>query len=218
MIELRNITKVYKTKHGRNVVLDDITVVLPPRESIGVIGRNGAGKSTLLRIIGGAEAPTAGTVVRRGRVSWPIGFTGGFNGTLSGEENCRFVARIYGQDVDWVIERTREFAEIGEYFYEPVRTYSSGMRARVAFGLSMAIDFDLYLVDEVTAVGDKPFKRKCRRAFQERRERAGLIMVSHDLATLSDYCQRGAVLDHGKLRVYDSVAEASEAYEEKLSA
>jgi capsular polysaccharide transport system ATP-binding protein len=218
MIELRHITKVYKTKHGPNVVLDDIHVTLPPRESIGILGRNGAGKSTLLRIIGGAEAPTVGSVIRTGRVSWPIGFTGGFNGTLSGEENCRFVARIYGQDVDWVIERTREFAEIGDYFYEPVRTYSSGMRARVAFGLSMAIDFDLYLVDEVTAVGDKPFKRKCRAAFAERRERAGLIMVSHDLATLADYCRRGAVLDHGKLRVYDSITEASEAYEEKLSA
>jgi len=218
MIELRNITKAYRTKGGRHVVLDDITVTLPPRESIGILGRNGAGKSTLLRIIGGAEAPTAGSVIRRGKVSWPIGFAGGFSGSLTGEENCRFVARVYGQDVDWVVERTREFAEIGEYFYEPVRTYSSGMRARVAFGLSMAIDFDLYLVDEVTAVGDKPFKRKCRAAFTERRERAGLIMVSHDLSTLADYCRRCAVLDHGKLRVYESVAEASEAYEEKLSA
>ena len=218
MIELKNITKVYKTKHGRNVVLDDITVTLPPRESIGVIGKNGAGKSTLLRIVSHAERPTAGEVIHHGRVSWPIGFAGGFNGSLTGEENCKFVARVYGQDIDWVIERTREFAEIGEYFYEPVRTYSSGMRARVAFGLSMAIDFDLYLVDEVTAVGDKPFRRKCRAAFAERRERAGLIMVSHDLATLADYCRRGAVLDQGKLRVYDSITEASEAYEEKRSA
>ena len=218
MIELRNITKVYKTKHGRNVVLDDISVVLPPRESIGILGRNGAGKSTLLRIIGGAEAPTAGKVIRGGKVSWPIGFAGGFSGSLTGEENCKFVARVYGQDIDWVIERTREFAEIGDYFYEPVRTYSSGMRARVAFGLSMAIDFDLYLVDEVTAVGDKLFRRKCRAAFAERRERAGLIMVSHDLSTLAEYCRRCAVLDQGKLRVYDSVNEASEAYEEKLSA
>jgi capsular polysaccharide transport system ATP-binding protein len=218
MIELRNITKAYKTKQGRHVVLDDINVILPPKDSIGILGVNGAGKSTLLRIIGGAEAPTVGTVIRRGKISWPIGFTGGFNGTLSGEENCRFVARIYGQDVDWVIERTREFADIGEYFYEPIRTYSSGMRARIAFGLSMAIDFDLYLVDEVTAVGDRRFRHKCRAAFAERRERAGLIMVSHDLATLADYCRRGAVLDHGKLRVYDTVQEAAEAYEEKLSA
>ncbi len=218
MIELRNITKAYRTSLGRNVVLDDITVDIPARTSIGILGRNGAGKSTLMRLIGGAEMPTAGTIARRGKVSWPIGFAGGFSGALTGDENCRFVARIYGQDVDWVVEQTREFAEIGAYFYEPVRTYSSGMRARVAFGLSMAIDFDLYLIDEVTAVGDKPFRRKCRAAFAERRERAGLLMVSHDAATLADYCDRGAVLDGGKLRVYDTLAEASEAYEEILAA
>lgn len=213
MIELRHVTKVYKTSSGRNVVLDDVSAVLPPRQSLGVLGRNGAGKSTLMRIIGGAEAPTAGEVRRAGRVSWPIGFAGGFNGSLSGAENCRFVARIHGQDVEWVVARTREFAEIGAYFDEPVRTYSSGMRARVAFGLSMAIDFDLYLVDEVTAVGDRVFRRKCREAFAARRERAGLIMVSHDLPTLTEYCQRGAVLDRGKLTVYDTVAEAAAAYD-----
>jgi capsular polysaccharide transport system ATP-binding protein len=216
MIELRHITKVYKTTMGANVVLDDVSVKIPPRESIGILGRNGAGKSTLMRIIGGAEMPTAGAVIRKGRISWPIGFAGGFNGSLSGEENCRFVARIYGQDVDHVVECTREFAEIGDYFFMPVRTYSSGMRARVAFGLSMAIDFDLYLVDEVTAVGDKLFRQKCKAAFAARRERAGLLMVSHETSTLADYCRRCAVLDRGKLTVYDSVAEATRAYEETL--
>ncbi len=218
MIELRNVTKVYKTSMGPNVVLDDLSFVIPPRTSIGIIGRNGAGKSTLMRLIGGAEQPTAGHIIRQGKVSWPIGFAGGFSGSLTGEENCRFVARVYGQDVDWVVEQAREFAEIGNYFFEPVRTYSSGMRARVAFGLSMAIDFDMYLVDEVTAVGDKLFRQKCKAAFTARRERAGLIMVSHETATLAEYCQRGAVLDAGKLRVYDTVAEATAAYEEKLSA
>ncbi len=173
MIELRKVTKVYKTKVGRNVVLDDISLTIPPRRGLGIIGRNGAGKSTLLRIIGGAEQPTAGDVIRRGRVSWPLGFAGGFNGSLTGEENCRFVARIYGLQYDYVVEKTRSFAEIGDYFFMPVRTYSSGMRARVAFGLSMAIDFDMYLVDEITAVGDKLFRKKCRAAFDERRERAG---------------------------------------------
>jgi capsular polysaccharide transport system ATP-binding protein len=218
MIELRHITKAYRTNTGHHVVLDDVNLVIPPKQSLGIVGRNGAGKSTLMRIIGGAEMPTAGDIVRRGRVSWPIGFAGGFNGSLSGEENCRFVARIYGQEVDAVVEATRAFAEIGEYFHMPVRTYSSGMRARLAFGLSMAIDFDLYLVDEVTAVGDKPFRRKCQKAFAARRERAGLIMVSHDVSTLDEYVQKCAVLDRGKLTVYDSVAEATEAYEEKLSA
>ena len=218
MIELKHITKIYKTGMGPNVVLNDVSIHLPPLEAIGILGRNGAGKSTLLRIIGGAEMPTEGEIVRRGKVSWPIGFAGGFNGSLSGEENCRFVARIYGQDVDYVVDATREFAEIGNYFFEAVRTYSSGMRARLAFGLSMAIDFDLYLVDEVTAVGDRLFREKCTAAFAERKQRAGLIMVSHQESTLAEYCTRCAVLDRGSLRMYDSVDEAAKAYGERLSA
>jgi capsular polysaccharide transport system ATP-binding protein len=217
MIELHDITKIYRTVAGPHVVLDHISARFDALEHIGILGLNGAGKSTLLRIIGGAEAPTAGKVVRDGRVSWPIGFAGGFNGSLSGEENCRFVARIYAQDLRRVIEETQAFADIGNYFYMPVRTYSSGMRARLAFGLSMAIDFDMYLVDEVTAVGDKPFREKCKRAFAERRQRAGLIMVSHDLQTLREHCRRCAVLDRGTLRVYDSIDEAARAYEEKMA-
>lgn len=218
MIRLENITKVYKTPMGPNVVLDDISVHFKPCESVGILGRNGAGKSTLLRIIGGAEMPDYGEVIRNGRVSWPIGFSGGFNGSLSGEENCRFVARIYGADVDEVVDHTRDFAEIGNYFYMPVRTYSSGMRARLAFGLSMAIDFEVYLVDEVTAVGDKLFQQKCKQAFNDRKERACLIMVSHSVATLKQYCTRCAVLIDGKFEVYDSVDEAQYAYEAELAA
>jgi capsular polysaccharide transport system ATP-binding protein len=218
MIELRNITKIYRTTVGPHVVLADISLTFGPTESVGILGRNGAGKSTLLRIIGGAEMPTSGTVIRTSRVSWPIGFGGSFNGSLSGEENCRFVARIYAQPIDRVVEDTRAFAEIGNYFRMPVRTYSSGMRARLAFGLSMAIDFEIYLIDEVTAVGDKPFRRKCAQAFAERRERAGLIMVSHDVALLQAHCTRGAFLDEGALRVFESVEEATRAYEERLAA
>ncbi len=214
MLELRHVTKIYRTSAGPNVVLRDLSLTLPARESIGVLGKNGAGKSTLLRIVANAEAPTAGEVIHHGRVSWPIGFAGGFNGSLTGEENCRFVARIYNQDIEYVVEQTREFAEIGNYFYEPVRTYSSGMRARVAFGLSMAIDFELYLVDEVTAVGDKAFRAKCQAAFAERRERAGLLMVSHEVATLAAYCKRCIVLHDGNATIYDSLAEATAAYEE----
>jgi capsular polysaccharide transport system ATP-binding protein len=217
MIELRDVTKVYRTIAGPNIVLDHVTTDFPPLQRVGILGRNGAGKSTLLRIIGGAEMPTAGKVVRNGRVSWPMGFAGGFNISLTGEENCRFVARIYAQELQRVIEETRAFAELGNYFHMPVRTYSSGMRARLAFGLSMAIDFDLYLVDEITAVGDKPFRAKCRAAFEERRQRAGLIMVSHDLATLREHCKRCAVIEHGQLRIYDSIDEAAEAYEELLA-
>lgn len=214
MLELRNVTKIYQTSSGPNVVLRDLSLVLPAREGIGVLGKNGAGKSTLLRIVGHAEAPTAGSVIHHGRVSWPIGFAGGFNGSLTGEENCRFVARIYQQDIEYVVEQTRVFADIGDYFFEPVRTYSSGMRTRVAFGLSMAIDFELYLVDEVTAVGDKAFRKKCRDAFAARRERAGLLMVSHDVSTLREYCKRCILLRGGSATIYDSVDEASAAYED----
>jgi capsular polysaccharide transport system ATP-binding protein len=218
MLELRNVTKIYKTSSGPNVVLRDLSLTLPPRESIGVIGKNGAGKSTLLRIVSHAEQPTAGEVIHHGRVSWPIGFAGGFNGSLTGEENCKFVARIYSADIDFVVEQTREFADIGRYFYEPLRTYSSGMRARLAFGLSMAIDFDLYLVDEVTAVGDRAFRKKCKAAFDDRRERAGLLMVSHDPATLGEYCKRCILLHDGGATLYDSLDEAAAAYEAKEAA
>jgi capsular polysaccharide transport system ATP-binding protein len=217
MIELRNVTKLYRTTHGPHLVLDDVSITFAARESVGILGRNGAGKSTLLRIISGAEAPTSGRVIRHGRVSWPIGFAGGFNGSLSGEENCRFVARIYGEDVDRVVDETRAFAEVGEYFFEPVRTYSSGMRARLAFGLSMAIDFDLYLVDEVTAVGDARFKRKSRRVFRSRRERSGMIMVAHQVATLRRFCTRCAILDRGTITMYDSVAAATAAYRSRMA-
>ena len=148
-------------------MLDQLSAVFEEGVSVGILGRNGAGKSTLLRILGGAEQPDSGRVIRKGRVSWPIGFSGGFNGSLTGEENARFVARIYDADIDRVIEFAKDFAEIGDYFQMPVRTYSSGMKARLAFGLSMAIDFDTYLVDEVTAVGDATFQERCREAFAE---------------------------------------------------
>jgi capsular polysaccharide transport system ATP-binding protein len=218
MIELRHITKSYKTPYGPNVVLDDISVKIPTGESIGILGQNGAGKSTLLRIIGGAEMPDYGEVIRNAKLSWPIGFAGGFNGSLTGEDNCKFVARIYGQDVDRVIDETREFAEVGKYFYMPVRTYSSGMKARVAFGLSMAIDFDVYLVDEITAVGDKRFKEKCAAVFESRRERSSMIMVSHSMAALKKQCKRGALLSKGRFEIFDTIAEAIEAYEAGVAA
>ncbi|MCU0661588.1 MAG: ABC transporter ATP-binding protein [Myxococcota bacterium] len=213
MIELRRITKSYKTEKGINVVLDDVSAIFPKGENFGILGRNGAGKSTLLRIISGVEMPDYGEVVRKGRISWPLGFSGGFNGSLSGEENCRFVARIYGEDIDRVVEFATEFSELGQYFHMPIRTYSSGMKARLAFGLSMAIDFNIYLVDEVTAVGDKRFQEKCRLAFEERQARSSVLMVSHNLKTITQYCKRAAVLDQGKLTFYDSIKEARLHYD-----
>lgn len=218
MIELANVYKTYGTIAGPNVVLNDVSAIFPARETIGILGRNGAGKSTLLRLISGVEKPDAGQVTRTGRVSWPLGFAGGFSPSLSGEENCRFVARIYGEDVDRVVVATRDFADLGNYFYMPVRTYSSGMRARLAFGLSMAVDFDVYLVDEVTAVGDAQFQEKCRKAFEARSERSSLIIVSHSMLTIRSYCKRCAVLRNGKLRIFDTVKEAAKAYESEVSA
>lgn len=213
MIELQAVTKAYRIRDGEHIVLDRISATFPDGKSIGILGPNGAGKSTLLRILGGAESPDAGKIIRRGRVSWPIGFSGGFNGSLSGEENCRFVARIYNVDLDMVIDYARDFADIGDYFRMPVRTYSSGMRARLAFGLSMAIDFDTYLVDEVTAVGDRDFQKKCKRAFAERRARSTVIMVSHQMKTLREYCDSCALLRNGQLHVFDDFDEAARTYE-----
>ena len=213
MIELRDVTKAYATNSGHHVVLDRLSFVFPERVNVGILGHNGAGKSTLLRILGGAEQPDDGRVIRSGRVSWPIGFTGGFNGSLSGEENCRFVARIYGADVDAVVEYARSFADIGEYFRMPIRTYSSGMRARIAFGLSMAIDFDTYLVDEVTAVGDKNFRDKCQKEFAARSERSSVIMVSHQIKTIRDYCDIFCVMRGGRLYVFEEIKDAQRAYQ-----
>ena len=217
MITLEHVTKAYATRQGPHVVLDDVSLHFPAGESVGILCRNGAGKSTLLRILGVAEQPDLGRVKRAGRVSWPIGFSGAFNGSLSGEENCRFVARIYGESVDRVVDYAREFAEVGKHFTMPVRTYSSGMRARLAFGLSMALDFDLYLVDEVTAVGDSNFQAKCREAFRERQERSAVIMVSHQMGTIRQYCARCAVLFRGRLHMFDDVDEAASFYEENVA-
>jgi capsular polysaccharide transport system ATP-binding protein len=212
MIKLVGVSKTYMTKKGPSRILDNVTAKFPKNQNIGILGLNGAGKSTLLRIMAGVELPDEGEVIRKGKVSWPIGFRGGFNGSLSGEENCRFVARLYDENIDRVVGFAHDFSEIGKYFYLPVRTYSSGMKARLAFGLSMAIDFNIYLVDEVTAVGDKPFRRKCRAAFAERRERASVIMVSHSMKTIEEYCDRGAVLFQGKLKMFDTVDDAARMY------
>ncbi len=213
MIHVENVTKSYPVAGQAHVVLNDISAEFPDGESVGILGRNGAGKSTLLRILAGIEAPDLGTVRRRGRVSWPIGFAGGFNPSLTGEENCRFAARIYDEDVDAVSAFTYDFSELGKFFFMPVRTYSSGMRGRLAFGLSMAIDFDCYLVDEITAVGDASFRTKCRQAFAERQEHASVLMVSHNMGTIRDYCSKFTVLQNGKLNFYDTIEAATRVYE-----
>ena len=178
----------------------------------GILGINGAGKSTLMRIIAGTEMPNSGKVRRRARISWPLGFSGGLHWKMTGRENVQFVARIYGHNVRKVLDFVEDFAEIGSYIDVPVGRYSSGMLQRLAFGLSMAIDFEVYLIDEVTAVGDIRFRRRCQEEFERRRTRADIIMISHEISTLTQYCERGLVLAHGKLHTFSSVDDAIELY------
>lgn len=214
MISLQHVSKAYPLHHRQRMVLDDISLDIPPRENIGILGRNGQGKSTLLRIIAGTEQPDSGRVTRSVRVSWPIGFSGGANPVLTGEENARFVSRIYGCDVDAVTGRVFEFSELGEYFYAPVNSYSAGMKARLAFAMSMAIDFDTYLIDEVIAVGDQPFQEKCRRALMEQNEKSSVIIVSHNLGTIRKFSDKCAVLLEGKLQLFDDLDEAAHVYQQ----
>lgn len=212
MIELRNVCKSYRTNKGVKVVLNQINAVFQRGQNIGILGRNGAGKSTLLRLIGGEELPTSGQIFRGASISWPIGFSGGFHGSLTGRENLRFIARIYNADIGKVTSFVESFSELGEYLDMPVTTYSSGMRSKLAFGLSMAIDFDFYLIDEVTAVGDESFRAKSKAEFARRRDHSTLIVVSHNVVTIREYCSVAAVLDGGKLVMYDQIKPAIEHY------
>lgn len=221
MIEFVDVSKFYPSKSGRKIILNEVSFRFPEHQNIGVLGRNGVGKSTLLRLIAGSELADAGQIIRRGKFSWPLGFSGGFNPELSGVENLRFVSRIYNADLQNVTEFVRGFSELGNAIYDPVRTYSNGMRAKLAFGLSLAIDFDVYLIDEVMAVGDAQFKKKSQSAFEERRKTSSLIIVSHDMRTVRDYSDVIIILDHHKLKVYDDIDLAIETYqsmtEEKLN-
>lgn len=179
---------------------------------MGILGLNGQGKSTLIRIISGAERADSGTVTRKGRVSWPIGFTGGFNGSLTGRENLRFTSRIYGADIREVTNFVEAFSELGPYMDMPVKTYSSGMRSKLAFGLSMAIGFDFYLIDEAYSVGDASFRAKAEKLFEARKAHATLIVVSHSVATIRKNCDRAAVLHNGVLSEYETLGDALRVY------
>lgn len=210
MIELRNLTKIFFMTGQRKVIADNINAVFPTGTSVALLGRNGAGKSSLLRMIAGTMDPTSGEVVSDGTISWPVGFAGSFHPQLTGAQNTRFVARIYGADADELVEFVKEFAELGGHFRQPVHTYSSGMKSRLAFGVSMGIAFDTYLVDEVTAVGDAAFKSKSVTLFKNRMQSAGAVVVSHSMGTVREMCDTGAVLENGKLIYYEDVEEAIE--------
>ncbi|MCH4810002.1 ABC transporter ATP-binding protein [Vreelandella neptunia] len=215
MIEIRNLYKRYHNHHGSDWVLKDINMTIPSGVSVGLIGANGAGKSTLLRLIAGMDKPEKGEVIRHSRVSWPVGLAGGMQGNMTGRQNAKFVARVQGstpEEVKRVIKFVEDFAEIGEAFDEPVRTYSSGMRSRVSFGLSLSFDFDIYISDEATAVGDRAFKAKAKALFESKVGEASLIMVSHSEGILKDLCQAGLYLRKGEAFWFDNINDAISAY------
>jgi len=213
MIAMRNVVKRYSTRTGDHTVLKGINLEIHPGEKVGILGRNGAGKSTLIRLMSGAEQPSAGAVERTMTVSWPLAFGGGFQGTLTGLDNLRFICRIYGTSYEDKVDFVEEFSELGRYLREPVKSYSSGMRARLAFAVSMVIEFDCFLIDEVIAVGDSRFHEKCRIELFEKRKDRAMIMVSHDTGFIKNYCHRAAVLAAGELNSYPNVPEAFAAYE-----
>ena len=219
MIELRNLTKSYPVKNGVRYVLRDVSLIIPSRTNLAVLGPNGAGKSTFLRLIGGAEPADSGSIITDEEISWPLGLTSGFQGSLTGRQNVMFVCRINGLNFDqsrYVVGQVTAFAEIGEYFDMPVMTYSSGMRARLSFGLSMAFEFDVYLIDELTSVGDMMFREKARDAFEKIRKRASLIFVSHNLKTLQKSCESALFLRDGLADFYPDIEEGLDAYTEYI--
>jgi len=215
MINIENLTKSYRTPAGRHYVFKDLNLTLPAGQSVALIGRNGAGKSTLLRMIGGTDNPDSGRIVSRATISWPVGLAGGFQGSLTGRENVKFVARLYAtkEELRQKVAFVEDFAELGKYFDMPVKAYSSGMKARLGFGLSMAFTFDYYLVDEVTAVGDASFRKKCEMVFEERHRDACFLMVSHNLNSLKHYCDAAVFIGReNHVQYYDDINEAIDAY------
>jgi len=208
MIRFENLTKSFRVQGQRRIVIDNLNATLPTGKSLALLGRNGAGKSTLLQLLAGTMRPDSGRIVSDGRISWPVGFGGSFHRDLTGAQNIRFVARIYGVDTDSLLAFVEDFAELGRYFHMPVRSYSSGMRSRLTFGASMGIRFDTYLIDEVTAVGDAAFRRKSRAVFTERMRSASAILVSHEMNQLREFCDAGVVLADGRITYFDDLEEA----------
>ena len=212
-IVLERLRHSYKTHSGHRTILDGISLRINPGEKWGILGRNGAGKSTMIRLISGAELPTAGVIRRGMSVSWPLAFGGAFQGSLTGRDNLRFICRVYGTDFDRALEFVESFAELGAYLREPIKTYSSGMRSRLAFAISMAVEFECFLIDEVISVGDSRFHEKCEaELFQKRADRA-MIIVSHMPHYILHHCDHAAVLNDATLRPFDDVKEAIDFYE-----
>ena len=220
MIRIRNLTKYYQVRGGRrHYVLRDANITIPANQSIGILGPNGAGKSTLLRMIGGAESPNKGTIETSSSISWPLGLRAGFQGSLTGRQNIMFVCRINGLDdaeTEQVMDAVTLFSELGEYFDMPISSYSSGMRARLGFGLSINFDFDYYLIDELTAVGDATFRKKAKAEFEKIKKNSSLIFVSHNLKNLKQTCDSAIFLHDGNMSYYEKVDEGIDHYNEYM--
>lgn len=208
MIEFRNLRKEFIVNGHRKVVIDDLNISLPTSTSVALLGRNGAGKSTLLQLISGAMEPTSGEIISSGTISWLVGFAGSFHADLTGYQNTKFIARIYGVDTEELAAFVEDFAELGPSFYLPIRSYSSGMRSRLSFGVSMGIAFDTYLVDEVTSVGDAAFREKSQVLFNDRMQTSGAFMVTHNMEQVRAMCDVGVVLEHGRATYYEDLEEA----------
>lgn len=213
MIHFNQVGMKYPTRSGMRTVFQGVNLSIAPGDKVGILGSNGAGKSTLLRLISGVELPTAGEIKRSMSVSWPLAFSGAFQGALTGADNLRFICRVYGVNFADKIDFVQEFAELGVFFREPVKNYSSGMQARLAFAISMAIEFDCYLIDEVIAVGDSRFHEKCHYELFEKRQDRAILIVSHQAEQIRQYCKRAYVIHNGSLYEQTDLSEAYEFYD-----
>ncbi len=215
MIVLENATKYYKMKNEKKYILKNVSLTIPGGINVGILGRNGAGKSTLLRMLGGIDFPNSGKIYSDKRFSWPMGLAGGFQGSMTGRQNVKFVCRIFGKsqkEIDEAVEFVKEFSELGEYFDMPIKTYSSGMRLRLSFGLSLAFDFDYLLIDETLSVGDKHFKEKSKKALREKIEKSNVLLVSHAMPILRELCDAGIVVHDGQIKYFDNIDDAIKEY------
>ncbi|QTR49392.1 ABC transporter ATP-binding protein [Candidatus Thiothrix anitrata] len=217
MIKLESVSKRYNTRNGQYTVLDQVDLTIEKGERIGILGRNGSGKSTLIRLISGADQPSSGKITRNMSVSWPLAFSGGFQGGLSGLDNLKFICRIYGQDYKQHLEAIKEFSELGSFLYEPIKNYSSGMKARLAFAISMSIEFDCFLIDEVISVGDKRFQDRCKSELFDKRGDRAMIMVSHEVQNIKKYCASAYVLRENKLHHFYKIDDAYSFYNHDIT-
>jgi len=215
MIVLENATKFYKTKNGRKYILKNASFIIPEGKNIGILGRNGAGKSTLLRMLGGIDFPNSGKIYSNKSFSWPMGLAGGFQGSMTGRQNVKFVCRVFSrseEDIKEIIEFVKKFSELGDFFDMPIKIYSSGMKSRLSFGLSLAFDFDYILIDETLSVGDARFKTKSKEALMKKIEKSNVLMVSHSMGDLKQICDAGIVLNSGRLNYFEDINEAIRVY------